>query len=532
MRAAFVSLALGMAASARPMRRDATALANGQAAITLNAQFQTLTSSSPCTEGEDACVNGEFSQCVNGAFVSTVCAAGTICAAIPLESPSSGTITQCTTQTDLDTRLAATGATSDLASAPASASVDTASASASTDSASTSIGDASASSTDSASISTSTDSASASTSTDAAPGNNVASGGSATSGADSSSTGTGATDASSIGALSTTDITTNATLNNPDAQSSLTLDARVIATGFMQNGQNVQEAGQVASLTSNNNFINYCLTLPNTPITNGLQILTGSCNPAPIGTIPAVTDMPSAKFSNPANGATIAANTDFTITMNIKNIVTGNFVNADESYFAAPQQLSGGLIVGHSHFVIEQLTSLGQTTPTNPQVFAFFKGVNTPAADGVLSVDVTDGIPDGAYRLCSINSSANHQPVIVPVAQHGALDDCVYFTASGDAAGNSTGQAAAASDSANPAAGAAAAAVTAFDSGSESTTPAASTNASAADASAAGSAAVVAQPATASPEASANLKASAKSSSSSKSSSKKGGKRMVSRARL
>lgn len=35
MRAAFVSLALGMAASARPMRRDAIALANGQAAITL-----------------------------------------------------------------------------------------------------------------------------------------------------------------------------------------------------------------------------------------------------------------------------------------------------------------------------------------------------------------------------------------------------------------------------------------------------------------------------------------------------------------
>jgi len=367
--------------------------------------------------------------------------------------------------------------------------------------------------------------------------------------ADAASTGTGATDASSIGALSTTDITTNATLNNPDAQSSLTLDARVIATGFLQNGQNVQEAGQVASLTSNNNFINYCLTQGNIPITNGLQILTGSCNPAPIGTIPAVTDMPSAKFSNPANGATIAANTDFTITMNINNIVTGNFVNADESYFAAPQQLQGGIIVGHSHFVIEQLTSLAQTTPTNPQVFAFFKGVNTPAVGGVLSVDVTAGIPDGAYRLCSINTSANHQPVIVPVAQHGALDDCVYFTASGDAAANSTAQAAAASDSANPAAGEAAAAVTSFDDGSESTTPASSANASAADASASGSAAasasnstaaastggaaanaVVAQPATASPEASANGNAASKGAAAKNTKSTGKGKRMLSRA--
>jgi hypothetical protein len=199
----------------------------------------------------------------------------------------------------------------------------------------------------------------------------------------------------------------------------------------MQNGQNVQEAGQVASLTSNNNFINYCLT-QNVPITNGLQLLQGSCNPAPIGTIPAVSNMPSAKFSNPANGDTIAANTDFTITMNIQNLVTGNFVNADESYFAAPQQVdaSSGFIVGHTHVVMELLSDLAQTTPTNPQVFAFFKGVNNAAANGVLNVAVTAGVPAGAYRLCTINSSANHQPVIVPVAQHGALDDCVYFTAS------------------------------------------------------------------------------------------------------
>lgn len=46
--------------------------------------------------------------------------------------------------------------------------------------------------------------------------------------------------------------------------------------------------------------------------------------------------------------------------------------------------------------------------------------------NGVLTADVTAGLPAGAYRLCSINSSSNHQPVIVAVAQHGSLDDCVY----------------------------------------------------------------------------------------------------------
>lgn len=237
--------------------------------------------------------------------------------------------------------------------------------------------------------------------------------------------------ATQAGSLSTTNVNTAATADNSDAQNSLTLDPKVIATGFQNNGQDVAEAGQVASLTSANNFINFCLTQGNLPITNGQQITTGSCNPAPIGTIPSVQNMPSSKFANPKNGDTIAANQEFTISMNVNNLDTGNFVNAQENYFAAPQQLNAqGQIVGHTHVVIESLTDLAQTTPTDPQKFAFFKGVNTAAVGGAVTADVTSGVPAGAYRLCSINSSSNHQPVIVPIAQHGSLDDCVYFTAS------------------------------------------------------------------------------------------------------
>ena len=84
--------------------------------------------------------------------------------------------------------------------------------------------------------------------------------------------------------------------------------------------------------------------------------------------------MPSAKFQNPKNGDTIPANQAFTISMAIQNLETGNFVNAQQNYFAAPQQLNGqGQIIGHSHVVVEQLTALDQTTPTNPTKFAFFK---------------------------------------------------------------------------------------------------------------------------------------------------------------
>ncbi|KAG6824700.1 hypothetical protein H0H92_006099 [Tricholoma furcatifolium] len=84
-------------------------LENGEEAKALNAQFASLTVSSSCTDGEDACVNGGFAQCVNGTFAITQCAGSTICAALPLvDKP--GTSIACTTAADRDARIAATGA--------------------------------------------------------------------------------------------------------------------------------------------------------------------------------------------------------------------------------------------------------------------------------------------------------------------------------------------------------------------------------------------------------------------------------------
>lgn len=141
--------------------------------------------------------------------------------------------------------------------------------------------------------------------------------------------------------------------------------------------------------------------------------------------------MPSAKFTNPKNGQDLAANTDFTISMAIKNLDTGNFVNAEANYFSAPQQVnSQGQITGHSHVVVEQIPSFTSTDPLDPTKFAFFKGLNAPAQNGILTADVATGLPAGFYRLCSINTAANHQPALVPVAQHGSLDDCVYVNTS------------------------------------------------------------------------------------------------------
>ncbi|OSX56712.1 hypothetical protein POSPLADRAFT_1175105 [Postia placenta MAD-698-R-SB12] len=235
--------------------------------------------------------------------------------------------------------------------------------------------------------------------------------------------------------------------NTGSLQSSLTLDSSLIQTGFNQNGQasgDPEGAGQVAANTSANNFINFCAEYANLPLTNGTQIKTGSCNAAPMGVIPATTAMPSAKFVFPANLATIPANQNFTIQMAIKNLETGNFVNPDTNYFAAPQVINAqGLIVGHSHVVIESIPSLETTEPTDPQTFQFFKGLNDVAVNGILSTTVAGGLPAGTYRMASINAAANHQPVLVAVAQHGTLDDMVYFTVSDNGAASSASGAAA-----------------------------------------------------------------------------------------
>jgi len=182
--------------------------------------------------------------------------------------------------------------------------------------------------------------------------------------------------------------------------------------------------GQTPSLTSENNFINFC----DKPLTNRQQIKDGSCCASPMGVIPHVANMPSCKFVNPKNSGAVKANTQFQIQVVLNHLDAEHLVNPETNYFAAPQQLNAQCdIIGHAHFVIEQLGAIDATQPSDPTKFAFFKGVNTPAdANVVVSASVTDGLPPGIYKLFSINTSANHAAVLVSVAQHGSIDDQMY----------------------------------------------------------------------------------------------------------
>jgi hypothetical protein len=378
--AGLVALSFSLVAFARPTRRAAFTLQNGLDAIALNEKFKNIKAGDSCQAGEDACAGTQFAQCVNGQFVTTQCAAGTICAALPLVNKP-GTSIACTTQADVDARIAATGATG---------------------------------------TTTGTTSVAPSTSA-AAPASSPSPLSPQSGGQDQNPPATSSN--------STGNPANPQDAGNIDPQTSFTLDPSVVAAGFADDGQDQPTPGQVPSLTSTNNFINFCLTAPGVPITNGKQIKTGSCNPAPMGLIPSTDNMPSAKFVFPTNNGVLNANATFNITLAVSNFDSGNFVNADTNYFAAPQQLSSqGQVVGHAHAVVESISALDQTTPTDPNKFVFFKGLNDKAVDGLLTTAVAGGLPAGTYRLSSIMTAANHQPIVVPVAQRGSLDDVVYFT--------------------------------------------------------------------------------------------------------
>jgi len=83
---------------------------NGRQAQQQNQEFASLTTSSPCTAGENACINQQFAQCVNGAFVLQPCSAdgSVICVALPLVN-SPGTSITCARPDDATARFAAAG---------------------------------------------------------------------------------------------------------------------------------------------------------------------------------------------------------------------------------------------------------------------------------------------------------------------------------------------------------------------------------------------------------------------------------------
>lgn len=207
------------------------------------------------------------------------------------------------------------------------------------------------------------------------------------------------------------------------------------ASNFIGN-PNAQQAN---SNTDPANFINFCT---GKTLTNGTQNTAGSCNGVVMGDIPSNNNMVSAVVIFPGPGDDLTPNQSFNIQVQLTNLVAGSFTDPLTTYYAAPQELKGGNIVGHCHVTVQDLgNSLAPSQAPDPKTFAFFKGINDAGnGAGLLSATVTAGLPAGFYRVCTMNSASNHQPVLMPVAQRGAQDDCQKFTV-GQGTGNAGGAA-------------------------------------------------------------------------------------------
>ncbi|KAL4934969.1 hypothetical protein BDV06DRAFT_234857 [Aspergillus oleicola] len=209
---------------------------------------------------------------------------------------------------------------------------------------------------------------------------------------------------------------------------------------------NIQTASQKDGLPSNNsmgyapsftdpaNFINYC---SKRVLTNGESKKQGSCNGIVMGDIPSDKNMVSTIITFPFPGQILPAHIPFDVRFRTSNLNPGSVTNPDTALYSAPQSLRDGNVVGHVHVTVQNLlstlscsnvTDRGSIMPPDPTKFVFFQTVfGARDARGIFSVRVPQGLPVGFYRVCTMVAASNHQPVLMPVVERGAQDDCQKF---------------------------------------------------------------------------------------------------------
>ncbi|KAI9511630.1 hypothetical protein F5148DRAFT_261551 [Russula earlei] len=93
---------------------NATLLLNGQQALVLNCQFQSLQKNDPCITGQTACIQGESATCVNSTWQTLPCPSSKSCFALP-QVRTNGTFIACTSPNNAASIIVATGIQTNIA---------------------------------------------------------------------------------------------------------------------------------------------------------------------------------------------------------------------------------------------------------------------------------------------------------------------------------------------------------------------------------------------------------------------------------
>ncbi|KAL4881018.1 hypothetical protein BJY04DRAFT_218537 [Aspergillus karnatakaensis] len=208
------------------------------------------------------------------------------------------------------------------------------------------------------------------------------------------------------------------------------LETENIQTASQHDGLPVDNwIGYTPSAIDAANFINHC---SQRILTNGQSFSEGSCNGIVMGDIPSEESMISTIITYPFPGQILLANAPFFIKFKTSNLVSGSVTNPNATLYSAPQSLDGGKVVGHVHVTIQSLGDVDahpdSLTPPNPNEPVFFRTVfGRGDGSGGFSVNVPRGLPHGYYRVCTMVAASNHQPVVMPVVERGAQDDCQKF---------------------------------------------------------------------------------------------------------
>jgi hypothetical protein len=99
--------------------------------------------------------------------------------------------------------------------------------------------------------------------------------------------------------------------------------------------------------------------------------------------------------------------------------------NHTVNYYMLPQSLNPeGKTNGHQHIVIQPLAST--TTAPDPTKFTVFNAMEAkPDLNNDVAITVDNGLPAGAFRMCTFANSQSDLPVVMPGGKRGPHNDCI-----------------------------------------------------------------------------------------------------------